>query len=91
MALQPISLAQVDEIINKAAAENMLCHYNGGQAYIQVTETTLMVIDHTCAGRIDIQFYEGTEYFKNWSSSRYSISKIMREQGSKLAEIHALV
>jgi hypothetical protein len=90
MALQPISLAQVDEIINKAAAENMLCHYNGGQAYIQLTETTLMVIDHGCAN-ITIQFYEGTQYFKEWAGSRFSISKIMREQGSKLAEIHALV
>ena len=91
MALTSITLAQVDELINKAAQENRLCHYNGGQAYIQLSETTLMVIDHTVAGNIRTDLFEGSNYFENWSSERWFISERMRNQPSELAYIFAEV
>lgn len=91
MALTSITLVQVDELINKAAQENRLCHYNGGQAYIQLSETTLMVIDHTLAGNIKVDLFEGTSYFQNWSSERNSVSARMRNQPSELAVLFATV
>lgn len=91
MALTSITLAQVDELINKAAEEDRLCHYNGGQAYIQLSATTLMVIDHTMSGNITANLYEGKNYFENWSSERWFISERFRKNPSILAYIFSEV
>jgi hypothetical protein len=89
--MQLITLKQVDEIINEAANNNRLFHYNGGQAYVQTSATTLMVIDHTTRGNIRVELFDGTTYFRQSNGSQFSVSENMRKHGCHLEHMFDLV
>ena len=89
--MSPITLKQVDEIINEVASVNCLWHYNGGQAYIQLSATTLMVIDHTTPRNVRVELLDGTEYFRQYNGNQFSVSENMRKTGSHLEHMFDLV
>lgn len=85
-----LTLSQVDAIINQAAADNRLWHYNGGQAYIALSPVTLMIVDHTTAN-VSVDIRDGEKYFDACRGANLEYSRNMRERPSELAFIHALV
>ena len=89
MALQTLTLKQVDEIINTAAKELRVYHYNGGQVYIRVSKhsTALMVIDHTCAN-VQSSLYDGTDYFRQCAGFNVSCSDRLIAEPSHLALLY---
>jgi hypothetical protein len=89
--MQVIKLKQVDELINEAANNNRLFHYNGGQAYIQVSPTTLMVIDHVGPINMRVELFDGTEYFRACNGQQFAVSENMRKTGSNLEHMFDLV
>jgi len=85
--MQTMTLFQACEYIDKAAAEDRVWHYNGGQAYIRLHDelNILMVIDHTNTHTgPTVEICDGTEYFKTYAGNQFSYSKRMRE--SSLSE-----
>jgi len=72
------------ELIDIAAQENRVYHYNGGQAYIRVAvgSNVLMVIDHTIITRPTIELHDGTEYFEAYPTYNVEQSARLREHGS---------
>ena len=76
-----ISFMQTIELIDIAANENRLWHYNGGQAYVRVSNdsSVLMVIDHTMGGIPVVTLNDGTEYFKNYAGAQFEYSARLRE------------
>ena len=89
--MQLITLKQVDEIINEAAIDNRLYHYNGGQAYVKLSSTTLMVIDHSTGGNVRVELLDGTSYFRQCNGNQFSVSENMRKTGSHLEHMFDLV
>jgi hypothetical protein len=77
------TLTQAFELIDTAAEENKLYHYNGGQAYIRVSldSTVLMVIDHT-RNQPTIEISDGTNYFEAYAGTNFEHSRNLREYGS---------
>lgn len=69
--------------IDKAANENRLYHYNGGQAYIRVNMQSddLMVIDHA-SGIVSVEISDGSKYFDSYHDYNLIHSKHLRESGS---------
>lgn len=75
--MDQITYIQMLELIDLAAAESRLYHYNGGQAYIRVNmnSNVLMVIDHTSKDKINIELMDGTQYFLNCAGYNESITQ----------------
>jgi hypothetical protein len=68
--------------IDDAAANNLVYHYNGGQAYIRLFAQSqwLMVIDHTStlSGPV-ITIHDGTAYFETYEGNQFEYSRRIRE------------
>lgn len=88
MALDNLTYKQVDEIINTAAQDWRLYHYNGGQAYIRLTSgvDALLVIDHTTFP-IQASVLDGTQYFAEYQHNARVYSRMMQDNPSSLAEL----
>ncbi len=80
------SYLQSLQLIDIAANENRLYHYNGGQAYIRISMDcdALMIIDHTNFNKSNIQIVNGTGYFQDCANYNIEYSKRVRENGSIL-------
>lgn len=66
MALRNINNWEAAKLVDHAAMENRLYHFNGGQAYIRIAHPTLellMVIDLSIKDKVEINVYEGSGYF----------------------------
>lgn len=79
-----ITTLQALKIIDQAAIEDSLYHHNGGQAYIRLSlnPDVLMIIDHSIAGRPEVSFHDGTDYFKSYAGANIEHSRRLREYGS---------
>ena len=93
--MQLITYKQVDEMIMEAANNNRLFHSNGGQVYIQLSATTLLVLDHTSLMQSDkrcrVELLDGTTYFRQCNGAQFSVSENMRKTGSHLEHMFDLV
>jgi hypothetical protein len=68
--------------IDDAAANNLVYHYNGGQAYIRLFKQSqwLMVIDHTSTTRgPEITIHDGEAYFDAYEGIQFEHSARIRE------------
>jgi hypothetical protein len=72
-----ITFVQSLELIDLAAAEYRLYHYNGGQAYIRLNmeSDVLMIINHATKDQINIELMDGTEYFKQYAGYNEAITR----------------
>jgi len=80
--MDTITFKQAVELIDIAANEDRLWHYNGGQAYIRVSNDSnvLMVIDHTMSNRVpSISLNDGAGYFKECAGAQFEYSARLRE------------
>lgn len=86
--MNQITYMQSLQLIDLAAKEDRLYHHNGGQAFIRVNmdSNVLMIIDHTTNNRVNIEFMDGTEYFKNCQDYNWSHSKRLREHPTTMVE-----
>lgn len=75
--MDQITYIQMLELIDLAAAESRLYHYNGGQAYIRVSMSlnVLMIIDYTSKNKINIELMDGTQYFLNCAGYNESVTR----------------
>ena len=83
-----MTFMQAVEMIDTAANENRLWHYNGGQAYVRVNDASnvLAVIDHTNMNRVpSVILCDGTEYFKTYAGAQFAYSET-RRNGEPLVE-----
>jgi len=76
-----MKMMQAMELIDSAAQDNRLWHFNGGQSYIQVKDATnlLMILDHTTVDNPTVEFNDGTEYFHTYAGSQFSYSATTRQ------------
>jgi hypothetical protein len=76
---------QAYKIIDNAAQQNTLYHYNGGQAYIRYSMDSdmLVIIDHTSLNP-KIEISDGANYFKAYANTNFEHSRALREHGSLL-------
>jgi hypothetical protein len=68
--------------IDDAAANNLVYHYNGGQAYVRLFKQSqwLMVIDHTSTLRgPEISIHDGEAYFDAYEGIQFEHSARIRE------------
>ena len=80
--MDTITFMQAIELIDIAAQEDRLWHYNGGQAYIRVSNDSnvLMVIDHTMSSQVpSVSLNDGTVYFKEYAGAQFEYSARLRE------------
>lgn len=86
MPQQAITTEYAFQLIDKAAQENKLYHYNGGQAYIRpdMSSDTLVIVDHTNANDARYSIEHGANYFKACEGYNIEHSKRLREYGSLL-------
>ena len=79
---------QAMELIDIAAKENNLYHYNGGQAYIRLSfpSNTLMIIDHSSIANFSIEIYDGTDYFLTYEGMQQEVSKNIRENKGTMVD-----
>jgi hypothetical protein len=86
--MEKVTYIQSLEMIDIAAKEDRLYHYNGGQAYIRmfVGCSVLMIIDHTLNNKTSIQLMDGTQYFKEYAGYNYQHSSNLRGQSATLVE-----
>ena len=82
--MKEMTYLQSLELIDLAAKEDRVYHYNGGQAYIRlcISSNVLMVIDHTSANRVQITLHDGTKYFHEYAGYNYEHSHRMRQSTS---------
>ena len=82
--MNTITHVQALELVDHAANENRLYHYNGGQAYIRVSmdSNALMIIDHTSVNKPEVTLHDGTEYFNAYPTYNIEHSRRLREHGS---------
>jgi hypothetical protein len=73
------------QMIDTAANQDKLYHYNGGQAYIRydMESDILMVIDHTSLVP-KMEIIDGADYFKAYAGTNFEHSRNLREHGSLL-------
>lgn len=78
--MKTYTAVQAIELIDIAANEDRLWHYNGGQAYIRVSNdsSVLMVIDHTPQFP-KIEMLDGTQYFKTYEGAQFAYSATIRD------------
>lgn len=87
-----ITFMQAAELIDIAAKEDRLWHFNGGDAYIRVSNDSqaLMIVNIVNVQRDpEISFHDGTEYFKNYAGAQFEHSRRMREHDRTMAEHYA--
>jgi hypothetical protein len=80
-----LTLKTAYQMIDTAAQQDKLYHYNGGQAYIRydLDQDTLMIIDHTfLVPKMEIK--NGANYFKAYANTNFEHSRALREHGSLL-------
>jgi hypothetical protein len=84
--MNSITFMQTVELIDIAAKEDRLWHYNGGQAYIRVNNNSnvLMIIDHTLqdnnyVGIPSVTLNDGAEYFKSYAGAQFEYSRRLRD------------
>lgn len=79
-----VTYIQCLELIDIAANENRLWHHNGGQAYVQMSHESnvLMVIDHGTINTYSIELMDGTQYFEAYKGYNWEHSRRLREHGS---------
>ena len=68
------------ELIDSAAMEDRLYHFNGGQSYIKISNVSdvLMVIDTSTTDGAEITLHDGTDYFKTYAQNCFAYSERMR-------------
>jgi hypothetical protein len=90
MARNTLTLKQVDGIINAAAQEGRVYHYNGGQVYIRLSmqDTTLMVIDHTRGDDVEVSISDGSSYFATYPDNNFDYSHRLIVEPSHLALLY---
>ncbi len=86
--MNKMTFMQAVEMIDIAANENRLWHYNGGQAYVRLSNDSdvLMVIDHTVPKRVpSVILCDGSDYFKTYEGAQFAYSET-RRNGQPLTE-----
>jgi hypothetical protein len=85
--MNKITFVQSLELIDLAAEEYRLYHYNGGQAYIRLDMNlnALMIIDHTNKDEVKFELMDGTQYFIDCAGYNVEITRY-KEQGDTLVE-----
>lgn len=80
--MNQITMIQAFELIDQAANENRLYHYNGGQAYIRLSmdSNVLMIVDHGSIMNVEVR--DGSQYFESYKDYNWSHSRRLREHGS---------
>ena len=75
-----ITHLQAAELIDNAAMEDRLYHFNGGQSYIRMIKESdiLMVIDTSATERVLISIHDGEDYFKTYPNGYITCSERMR-------------
>lgn len=92
--LNSISDRQAMEMIDLAARENRLYHYNGGSAYIRLNllSDVLVIIEHTHMSfdteetTVEITLCDGSTYFKTYAGAQYSYSENMRKNDRTMVD-----
>lgn len=81
MPLGNITHLQAAELIDSAAMEDRLYHFNGGQSYIKISNVSnvLMVIDTSYMDNVQVSLHDGTEYFKTYAQNCFTYSNRMRQ------------
>ena len=81
---------QVDDIINSAAKEYRVYHYNGGQVFIRLSalDNTMMVIDHSTLD-ITVELFDGTAYLNAYANYNTEYSNRFIAAPSQLAVLFA--
>lgn len=81
MSLGKITHLQAAELIDSAAMEDRLYHFNGGQSYVKISNVSnvLMIIDTSIADRVEVSLCDGTEYFKTYAQNCFTYSERMRQ------------
>ena len=71
---------QAAELIDSAAMEDRLYHFNGGQSYVKISNVSnvLMIIDTSITDRVEVSICDGTEYFKTYAQNCFTYSERMR-------------
>lgn len=84
-----LTLKDVDGIINAAAQEGRVYHYNGGQVYIRLSmqDTAMMVIDHTYS-EMQVTVFDGAAYIAEYSGNNILYSNVLLDKPSRLALLH---
>lgn len=79
--MNSITFIQTVELIDIAANEDRLWHYNGAQAYIRVNNDSnvLMIIDHARGGIPTVSLHDGTSYFNEYAGAQFTHSAKLRE------------
>jgi len=82
--MNEITMLQAFELIDLAANEDRLYHYNGGQAYIRVSMdlNVLMILDNTTTDFPSFQLINGTEYFKQCVPTRLWLTQSQCLEGN---------
>lgn len=82
--MNKITFMQAVELIDIAAQENRLWHYNGGSGYVRVSDSSnvLMVIDHASSQGASVTLHDGTEYFKAYNGTQFAQSEAHRNRES---------
>ena len=80
MSLGKITHMQAAELIDSAAMEDRLYHFNGGQSYVKISNVSnvLMIIDTSITDRVEVSLCDGTEYFKTYAQNCFTYSERMR-------------
>ena len=80
MSLGKITHMQAAELIDSAAMEDRLYHFNGGQSYVKISNVSnvLMIIDTSITDRVEVSICDGTEYFKTYAQNCFTYSERMR-------------
>ena len=80
MSLSKITHMQAAELIDSAAMEDRLYHFNGGQSYVKISNVSnvLMIIDTSVTDRVEVSLCDGTEYFKTYAQNCFTYSERMR-------------
>ena len=81
MSLGKITHLQAAELIDNAAMEDRLYHFNGGQSYLKISNVSnvLMIVDTSIADRVEVSLCDGTEYFKTYAQNCFTYSDRMRQ------------
>ena len=81
MSLGKITHMQAAELIDSAAMEDRLYHFNGGQSYVKISNVSnvLMIIDTSITDRVEVSLCDGTEYFKTYAQNCFTYSERMRQ------------
>jgi hypothetical protein len=86
--MNDLAFTQGLELIDIAAKEDRLYHYNGGQAFIRVSNdsTVMMIIDHS-TGKLDINICDGASYLLHNQGMNLQCSERARNQGSLVIQL----